>query len=218
MSKIKILLITTIILGAMLSAAVFGFGLLSELFLLWGILFGISALIWLSIYLKWKAGKKTNLIPIGLNMAFFGLAYLCMFNDAFHFINIPLSVLYTVAGLLTLVKGIKDWNDAKRNRIQTTNGTANNSCRTVQVKNEYCARCGKNLSYVGSTSVFEIDGTKYCSDCNVGIERDKKIQHMVCSVCGVELRVENMNVIDDALLCHTCFLKKYGNIDSYGEE
>lgn len=123
-----------------------------------------------------------------------------------------------VAGIIFLGRGIAQKKNGASSHVQTKNRTNNNTGSTVQTKLEYCARCGKNLSYVGATSVFEIDDRKYCAACNAAIERDIKNQHTVCSACGVDLPVENMHVIDDALVCHSCFLKKYGNIDSYDEE
>jgi len=282
MSKEKKLLIATIILGAMLPISAFGLSFITEAFLVLGMFCGISALFCLLIYLDLKTGKKPNLIPIGLGMAFFGFIFLVAF-DFFPVVSIPLSALYAVAGLGILVKGIKDWHYAKRNGapkvkkpmnkkiyigigllvggffativlfnilpllmaighvmvvvgivflgrgiaerkngasipVQTTNRTTTNTNSTVQVKTEYCARCGKNLTYLSNVQIFTIDGVKYCADCKTAIEQDIKNQHTVCSVCGLDLPVENMHVIDDALLCHSCFLKKYGNIDSYEEE
>lgn len=241
---------------------------------------GISALFCGIILMDMKAGKRPNLILIGLGMAFFGFVFLSI-SDFHQIVSIPLSALYAVAGLLTLAKGIKDWHDGKRNRApkvkkpmkkkiyigigllvggffstiilfnilpllmgighvmvvvgfvflgrgiaEMKNGSSstqiannyNNVGGTTQVKTEYCARCEKNLAYLTTGQIFEIDGVKYCADCKAAIEQDIKNQHTVCSVCGIDLPVENMHVIDDALLCHSCFLKKYGNIDSYEEE
>ena len=214
-------------------------------------------------------------------MAFFGFVFLGI-SDFYQIVSIPLSALYAVAGLCTLVKGIKDWHDAKRNRApkekqpmnkkiyigigllvggffatiilfnifpllmasghvmvvvgivflgrglaERKNGSGRTqsapssytaTINTTQVKTEYCARCGKNLTYLANGQTYVVDGVKYCADCKTAIEQDIKNQHTVCSMCGVDLPIENMHVIDDALLCHTCFLKQYGNIDSYNEE
>ena len=283
MSKEKKLLIATIILGAMLPISAFGLSLISEAFIIVGFYCGISALFCGIILMDMKAGKKPNLIPIGLGMAFFGFIFLGI-SDFYQIVSIPLSALYAVAGLLTLAKGIKDWREAKRNRApkekqpmnkkiyigiglliggffatiilfnilpllmaighvmvvvgfvflgrgidEKKNGPRSRSSQpvnsgytttgtTTQVKTEYCARCGKNLTYFSNGQIFTIEGVKYCADCKNAIEQDIKNQHTVCSVCGIDLPVENMHVIDDALLCHSCFLKKYGNIDSYEEE
>lgn len=282
MSKEKKLLITTIILGAMLPIFAFGLSFISEAFIILGMFCGISALICFLIYLDLKAGKKPNLILLGLGMAFFGFAFLGI-SDFYQSVTIPVSSLYAVAGLFILAKGIKDWYDVKRNRapkvkkpmskkiyigigllvggyiatfvlfsinpplmgighvmifagiiflgrgiaqrkkgtsssVQISNNTSNTISNTAQIKTEHCARCGKNLTYVGATSVYEIDDMKYCSDCKAAIEQDIINRHMVCSVCGIDLPIENMHVIDDALMCHSCFLNKYGNIDFYIEE
>jgi len=282
MSKEKKLLIATIILGAMLLISAFGLSLISEAFIIVGFYCGISALLCGIILMNLKEGKKLNLIPIGLGMAFFGFVLLGI-SDFYQIVSIPLSALYAVAGLLTLAKGIKDWREEKRNRapkekqpmnkkiyigigllvggvsaafilfnispklmaighvmvvvgivflgrgiaerkngayspVQTTNRTTTNTNSTVQVKTEYCARCGKDLTYLSNGQVFTIDGVKYCADCKIAIEQDIKNQHTVCSVCGVDLPIENMHIIDDAMLCHSCFLKKYVNIDFYDEE
>lgn len=122
-----------------------------------------------------------------------------------------------VAGIIVLGRGIAQRKNATSSPAQNTSRKFVNTGNTVQIKIEYCARCGKNISS-GATSVFEIDGNKYCSDCKTKIDQDVKNQHMVCSVCGVDLPIENMHIIDDVLLCHSCFLKKYGNIDFYDEE
>lgn len=228
MSKEKKLLIATIILGAMLPISTFGLSLISEAFIIVGFYCGISALFCGIILMDLKAGKRPNLIPIGLGMAFFGFVFLRIL-DYYQIVNIPLSALYAVAGLLTLAKGIKDWSEEKRNRApkekqpssrssQPVNSGYTTTGTTTQVKTEYCARCGKNLTYLSNGQIFTIDGVKYCADCKNAIEQDIKNQHTVCSVCGIDLPVENMHVIDDALLCHSCFLKKYGNIDFYDEE
>lgn len=281
MSKEKKLLIATIILGAMLPISAFGLSFITEAFLILGMFCGISAMLCLIIYLDLKAGKKPNLIPIGLGMAFFGFVFLGI-SDFYQIVSIPLSALYAVAGLLAFAKGIKDLHDKKRNRApkekqpmnkkiyigigllvggffatiilfnilpllmaighvmvvvgfvflgrglaerkngpgrtQSTPSSYASTINTTQVKTEYCARCGKNLTYLANGQIHIVDGVKYCADCKTAIEQDIKNQHTVCSECGVDLPIENMHVIDDALLCHSCFLKKYGNIDSYEEE
>ena len=281
MSKEKKLSITMIILVAMSPVSAFGLSFISEEFLTVGMYCGISALFCLLIYLDLKVGKKPNLIPIGLGMAFFGFVFLGVW-DSYQIVSITLSALYAVAGLLTLAKGIKDWYDGKRNRppkvkksinkkiyigigllvggffatiilfnilpvlmaighvmvavgfvilgrgiAERKNGLrgaqpVNSSCTTTgnakQVKTERCARCKKNLTHLSNVQIFTIDGLKYCADCKTAIEQELKNHQMVCSVCGVDIPVENMHVIDDALVCHSCFLNKYGNIDSYDEE
>ncbi len=278
MSKEKKLLIATIILGAMLPISAFGLSLISEAFIIVGFYCGISALFCGIILMDMKAGKKPNLIPIGLGMAFFGFVFLGI-SDFYQIVSIPLSALYAVAGLLTLAKGIKDRREEKRNRApkekqpmnkkiyigigllvggffatiilfnilpllmgighvmvvvgfvllgrgiaerkngrrgsQPVNSSYTATGNTAQVKTEYCARCRKNLTYLSNGQIFTLDGVKYCADCKTAIEQDIKNQHTICSVCGVDLPIENMHVIDDALLCHSCFLKKYGNIDFY---
>lgn len=122
-----------------------------------------------------------------------------------------------VVGLVFLGRGIAERKTGST-RTQPVNSGHTAANNTTQVKVEYCARCGKNLAYLSDGQTHTIDGEKYCVDCKAAIEQDQKNQHTVCSVCGVDLPIENMHVIDDTLLCHTCFLKQYGNIDSYDEE
>ena len=281
MPKEKKLLIATIILGAMLPISAFGLSLISEAFIIVGFYCGISALFCGIILMNMKEGKKPNLIPIGLGMAFFGFIFLGI-SDFYQIVSIPLSALYAVAGLITLAKGIKGWHDEKRNRAPKAkkvmnkkiyigigllvggffaifilfnilpvlmaigyimvvvgivflgrgiNEKQNNSrgsqlvnsgytiaSNTTQVKIEYCARCRKNITYLPNGQSFIIDGVKYCAGCKNAIEQETKNQHMVCSLCGIDIPIENMHVVDDVLFCRACFLNKYGNIDSYEEE
>lgn len=74
-----------------------------------------------------------------------------------------------------------------------------------------------NNIYANTSNTAQVK-TEYCADCKTDIEQNIKNQHTVCSVCGVDFPIENMHIIDDALFCHACFLKQYGNIDSYNEE
>lgn len=116
-------------------------------------------------------------------------------------------------------------NISTKNKTNTSTTTAEvtttsnpTTSSTKQVENEYCARCGKNITYLPNAQVFNIEGRKYCSGCKNALDQDMKNQHLLCSVCGIDLPIENMHVIDDVLLCHSCFLKKYGSLDFYEEE
>ena len=116
-------------------------------------------------------------------------------------------------GILLLGNGLAR---RKKGTGRSSNSPGGNTGRTAQATAEYCARCGKNLVYAASP-VSILDGIKYCADCTAAIERDIENQHTICSVCGVDMPIENMHEIGGVLLCHACFLKKYGDVDSYDE-
>lgn len=160
-----------------------------------------------------KPMNKKIYIGIGLIVG----GYIATFV-LFNILPLLMSIghIMIVVGIVFIGRGIAERKNGTTS-AQTVNRSQINT-NTTQIKYEHCARCGKNITHPTSNQVFVIDGTKYCSDCKTAIEQDAKNQHMVCSVCGVDLPVENMHVIDDALLCHDCFLKKYGNLASYDDE
>lgn len=276
------LVIATIALGAMFPISVFVLSLITEAFIIMGLYCGLGALFCGLALIELKSGKQPNLIFIGLCMAFFGLAFLCI-SDFYRPVSIPMSILFILAGLFFFVKGIKNRRAEKQNRppktkkkmniqiylgiglivlgpltsvllfyingilmiighIMTvagliflgcginqrkTEGTGSSTParkvrdKTVdkaQLEPEYCNKCGRNITQLDATQVFVIDGKKYCADCKAVIDKNIENQHTICSVCGADLPFVNMHVIDDALICHTCFLKKYGNVDLYFED
>lgn len=105
MSKEKNLLIATILLGVMFPISCFGLSMISESFIIIGLYCGISSLLCGTILIDLKSGKQSNLILIGIIMIFFSLLFLGI-SDFYQVIRIPLSILYAIAGLCVLVKGI----------------------------------------------------------------------------------------------------------------
>lgn len=82
-------------------------------------------------------------------------------------------------------------------------------------KTEYCGRCRQNLKDFYPNQVVEFNGKKYCSDCMAVIKQNAGKQS-VCSVCGDEIDMKNIHIVNDKMICRNCFLKKYGCV-SYGE-
>ena len=113
-------------------------------------------------------------------------------------------------GFFILVSGLAKKKDASSDNSVTYdhyNGVGNTSSQLTPV---YCDYCRKNITYLKK---IKIDGNIYCSDCEKAIEQNTKNQHIVCEICGVDLSIENMHVINDITMCHACFLKKYGEFD-----
>ncbi|MBQ8398526.1 MAG: hypothetical protein IJX08_01020 [Clostridia bacterium] len=137
-----------------------------------------------------------------------------------------------VIGMMIFVKGLSERKKRKASSLQeggthsldATTSQANSSSRStaqpaMQKKREYCARCGKDITALSAGQFVFIKGAKYCMDCKTAIEQEQQQkQNMICSVCGTKVPIEDMHVIDDALLCHECFLKKYSNTELYAEE
>ena len=144
-----------------------------------------------------KPWNATIYIGIGLLVGGFVLAIVL-----FSILPVLMSVghVMVLAGLIVLGRGI-----ARQKATDSSSGGG-----VVPIKMVRCIRCSRS---VDPAAAWEIAGAKYCADCKQAMEQDVKNQHTVCSVCGVDLPMEYMHVVDDALLCRTCFLKQYGNID-----
>ena len=80
-----------------------------------------------------------------------------------------------------------------------------------------CDRCGKAIDDFRTIAISKKNGEKYCQSCLDAINEEIANLHMICSSCGIDMPIENMHVIDDALICHSCFLKKYVDIDFLDE-
>ncbi len=177
-------------------------------------------------------------------MTFFGLGFLVV-EGPNPWIKIPLSLLYAAIGVWVFVKGIKARYNAssahapekqqpmfspKRPVSPRPKEEPSKSAplkhfssdtevgSTVPPKRENCAICGKNITYLLSSAVYIMNGEKCCRECKEAMEQKEQKSHMVCSVCGDKLSIENVHVVDNALLCRYCFVKKYGNMGSCGED
>lgn len=141
--------------------------------------------------------KRANLILIGTLMFFFGVTLLSGVSGvtSLRIIIVLLSLVYITTGPFLVVKGIMN--------------------RHKKVETEYCALCGKNITKLKKKPLYEKDGEKFCSDCKEVIEKDIENMHIVCSICGIDLTADDMNVVDDSLFCINCLSEKFGNIYSY---
>lgn len=125
MSQEKKLLIVTLFSGAMVPICAFGLSMIWDVFLIVGIYCGISALFCGNALMDLKAGKKPNLIPVGIGMAVFG--FILLGNSGYFGSGVfQLSALYTAAGLLVFEKGIRDRYAAKHKWVNQAKKLRNN--------------------------------------------------------------------------------------------
>lgn len=119
-------------------------------------------------------------------------------------ILMPMGPMMIVGGVIFLGRSKRPKsNDASKN-VKITTTTSNNDAKIKQQINVIRDRCEKSFDHV------RIDNSP-----SAEIERDTKDKdsYGICSRCGSDLLNDNAHVIDDALLCHSCFSEKHKNVD-----
>lgn len=114
--KKKLYWIIIAVLFAMAFACGFGLSLISDVFVLVGLYCGMVAFMGLPILLAWMNGERPPFLVLGLlTMA---ISWCLLSTDGeFPYVRTSLSALFLLAGLVTVVKGITDWYNAKNSRL-----------------------------------------------------------------------------------------------------
>ena len=174
-------------------------------------LFLVSVLLWiLGIVLLCKdTVPEKRKEPLRRGFLFLEISNLVCVISILAAITIDAVFFAIIGGLLCEFLGFAGFvmivNEVNR-RIKVKKGPKsknNSNKKRANVYERRCKKCGKKLTE---------QEKDYCDGCKYELE------HTQCSVCGLYFQKDDLQVVEGAYYCQSCFMKKYANLGTYSEE
>ncbi len=157
------------------------------------------------------ADKPLPYIGIGLFVC--GLALSVTLIRAFPLL-LGLGHTMVVAGPILASIGIKrlKTGDADRLKKQALSSPESESTPKPNPKSRqttvHCRRCGSKFTLPRYAENNIIYGGYYCDDCMAELVKESENNDTVCSVCGAEILPDAVFIVNDEIMCQSCFSKK----------